>query len=98
MGHAGHAPAERSEIRTERFPVTDLYCVCCAESLEAALNANPHIERARVDFQNDVVEVGPRGSREPPGPGREPPTAETKKSIREKKHPRSYQPRADVVS
>ena len=45
------------DLHTERFPVTDLYCVCCAESLEAALRASPHIERARVDFQNDAVEV-----------------------------------------
>ena len=58
MTHAAHQMAsDAPETRTERFPVTDLYCVCCAESLEAALKASPHIERARVDFQNDAVEA-----------------------------------------
>lgn len=56
MGHP-HDSHHGPELRTERFPVTDLYCVCCAESLEAALRAGPHIQRARVDFQNDAVEV-----------------------------------------
>jgi hypothetical protein len=42
---------------TERFPVTDLYCVCCAEPLEAALATDSRIQRARVDFRNDAVEI-----------------------------------------
>ncbi|MDP2673846.1 MAG: cation transporter, partial [Dehalococcoidia bacterium] len=57
MSHRHHGASDAPDLQTERFPVTDLYCVCCAESLEAALRASPHIERARVDFQNDVVEV-----------------------------------------
>ena len=57
MSHRHHGASDAPDLRTERFPVTDLYCVCCAESLEALLRASPHIERARVDFQNDVVEV-----------------------------------------
>ncbi len=44
-------------LRTERFSVTDLYCVCCAEPLEEALQASPHIQRARVDFHNDAVRI-----------------------------------------
>ena len=57
MSHAHDRGGSGADLPTERFPVTDLYCVCCAESLEAALRASPHIERARVDFQNDAVEV-----------------------------------------
>ncbi len=58
MSHAhDRGGSAAPDLRTERFPVTDLYCACCAESLEAALRASPHIERARVDFQNDAVEV-----------------------------------------
>jgi hypothetical protein len=44
-------------LRPKRFPVTDLYCVCCTEPLEAALEASPHKQRARVDFRNDAVEI-----------------------------------------
>lgn len=44
-------------LRTERFPVTDLHCVCCTEPLEAALEASPHIQRARLDCSNDAVEA-----------------------------------------
>src|SRR3990170_268874 len=40
-----------------RLPVRDLYCACCAEELEKALKANPHIADAKVDFRADVVEV-----------------------------------------
>ncbi len=55
--HTAHSEHGAPSSRTERFPVSDLYCVCCAEALEADLKANPHIERARVDFQRDSVEV-----------------------------------------
>ena len=37
--------------------VTDLYCPCCADELEAALRANPHIVSAGVDYAADEVEV-----------------------------------------
>jgi Cu2+-exporting ATPase len=57
MRHPHQSASDAPGPRTERFPVTDLYCVCCAESLEATLRASPHIERARIDFQNDAVEV-----------------------------------------
>lgn len=39
------------------LPVTDLYCVCCAEELEARLRAEPHITRARVGFHSKTVDV-----------------------------------------
>jgi copper chaperone CopZ len=41
-----------------RLPVTNLYCVCCAEELEARLRAEPHITRARVDFHSKTIDVG----------------------------------------
>jgi Cu2+-exporting ATPase len=62
MSQPDDAAIGETDVRTERFPVTDLYCVCCAEPLEAALQASPHIERAKVDFRNDAVEVTYRPS------------------------------------
>ncbi len=40
-----------------RIPVSDLYCACCADELEAALKANPHILDAKVDYAANEVEV-----------------------------------------
>ena len=37
--------------------VTNLYCVCCAEELEARLRAEPHISRSRVGFRSKTVDV-----------------------------------------
>lgn len=37
--------------------VTNLYCVCCAEELEARFRADPHISRARVGFRSKTVDV-----------------------------------------
>jgi cation transport ATPase len=42
---------------TVRLPVSNLYCACCADELERALKANPHVIDANVDFQGDKVEV-----------------------------------------
>ena len=56
MDHSHHA-AGHSQTVTERVPVTDLYCVCCADSLESTLKANPHIQRVKVDFLNNRVDV-----------------------------------------
>ncbi|MBI5287597.1 MAG: copper-translocating P-type ATPase [Chloroflexi bacterium] len=39
------------------LPVTNLYCVCCAEELQDRLRAEPHVTRARVDFQRKTVDV-----------------------------------------
>jgi Cu2+-exporting ATPase len=38
-------------------PVSNLYCVCCAEELKSALRAEPHISAARVDFDTKRVAV-----------------------------------------
>ncbi len=57
MMHAGHNVSPERDTTARRFPVADLYCVCCAESLETTLGRNPHIERAHVDYMNDVIEV-----------------------------------------
>ena len=40
-----------------RLPVSDLYCPCCADELEAALRANPHILDVKVDYAGDEVLV-----------------------------------------
>ena len=37
--------------------VADLYCVSCAEQLEATLRANPHIISAHVDFSRTEIHV-----------------------------------------
>lgn len=39
------------------LPVSDLYCVSCAEQLEATLRANPHITSATVEFSRKQVHV-----------------------------------------
>lgn len=39
------------------LPVTNLYCVCCAEELEPRLRAEPHITHARVDFRAKTIDV-----------------------------------------
>jgi Cu2+-exporting ATPase len=40
-----------------RIRVSDLYCPCCADQLEATLKASPHILDAKVDYSADAVEV-----------------------------------------
>jgi Cu2+-exporting ATPase len=40
-----------------RLPVTDLYCPCCADELEAALREDQRVVDARVDYAADEVEV-----------------------------------------
>jgi copper-(or silver)-translocating P-type ATPase len=56
MDHQHHVQAPPN-VLTIRLPVSNLYCVCCAEELERELKANPHIVGARVDFVGDSVEV-----------------------------------------
>jgi copper chaperone CopZ len=56
MDHSHHV-AGHSQAVTERFPVTNLYCVCCADALESTLKANPHIQRVKVDFLQNTVDV-----------------------------------------
>ncbi len=55
--HAGHHDPPTDDLRTDRFPVTDLHCACCADSLEGALEADPRVVAAVVDFRGDAVEV-----------------------------------------
>jgi Cu2+-exporting ATPase len=51
--HAGHStPA--SEIT---LAVEDLYCVCCAEELEAVLRRHPHTTGAHADVSSKTVHV-----------------------------------------
>jgi Cu2+-exporting ATPase len=53
QAHApAHAPPDELIL-----PVDDLYCVACAEELEKALRANPHIVSARVDFAAKTARV-----------------------------------------
>ena len=51
--HAGHA----AQVDRLTLELQGLACVCCAEDLEKYLSAQPHVARARVDFQNDRLEV-----------------------------------------
>lgn len=53
MSH-GEAPAE--QIATIRLH--DLHCPECADVVERALRANPHITSVHLDWQHDVVHVG----------------------------------------
>jgi copper chaperone CopZ len=55
--HHGDHTGTHPQIVTERFSVNDIYCVCCADSLETTLKANPHIKRVKVDFLNNRVDV-----------------------------------------
>jgi Cu2+-exporting ATPase len=45
------------EQSVARLHVSDLYCPCCADQLEAALKANPHIVDAKVNYAANEVEV-----------------------------------------
>ncbi len=40
------------------FRLADLHCTACADAVERALRANPHITQVHLDWQNDVVHVG----------------------------------------
>jgi hypothetical protein len=51
--HAGHG----NGLRTERIALSDLFCACCADEIPPALKANPHIVKAKLDWQNDSIEV-----------------------------------------
>src|SRR6266542_3659423 len=45
------------DVAAFRIRVSNLYCPCCADELEAALEANPHIVDVRGDYAADEVEV-----------------------------------------
>jgi P-type Cu2+ transporter len=55
MGHLHQQRASSPGRLT--LAVMNLFCVCCAEELEARLRSEPHITRARVDFQSKTVDV-----------------------------------------
>lgn len=54
MTHA-HPPAAPAQVA---FSLTGLHCTGCADAVEQALKANPHITRVHLDWPNDVVHVG----------------------------------------
>jgi Cu2+-exporting ATPase len=45
------------DVAVVRIRVSNLYCPCCADELELALEANPHIVGVRVDYLADEIEV-----------------------------------------
>jgi P-type Cu2+ transporter len=57
VAHPNLEPNSGSSIAKVKLPVSNLYCICCADELERALKANPHIIEAQVDFAGDSVEV-----------------------------------------
>ena len=54
MAHAHHSatPAHAT------FSLTGLHCTGCADAIERALKANPHITSVHLDWPNNVVHVG----------------------------------------
>ena len=40
------------------FRLADVHCLDCADAVERALKANPHITQVQFDWANDVVQVG----------------------------------------
>jgi Cu2+-exporting ATPase len=55
MGHRGSTV--EGQDATLRLSLSNLYCACCADELEAALKANPHVIDAKVDFAANKVTV-----------------------------------------
>jgi len=49
--HRGSSPGRLT------LPVTNLYCVCCAEELQDRLRAEPHVTRARVNFHAKTIDM-----------------------------------------
>jgi P-type Cu2+ transporter len=54
--HDRHAPNADSATATQTF-TADLACIACAEAVERALRANPHVVAARVDYPAHTVRV-----------------------------------------
>lgn len=52
-----HAHREHEAARELTVPVSNLYCICCAEELQSALRRAPHITSARVNFGTKTVTV-----------------------------------------
>src|SRR5215216_2757054 len=49
-----HSHTEQHAI----FKLEDVYCIECAEAVEQALRAQPHITSVHLDWPNNVVHVG----------------------------------------
>ena len=50
-----------SKSHTEQhatFKLEDIHCIECAEAVEQALRAQPHITSVHLDWANNVVHVG----------------------------------------
>src|SRR6266496_5334786 len=50
-----------SKSHTEQhatFKLEDIHCIECAEAVERALGAQPHITSVHLDWANNVVHVG----------------------------------------
>jgi len=56
MVHA-HTQAEQHAT----FKLDDIYCTECADAVEQALRAQPHITSVHLDWPNNVVHVGYHG-------------------------------------
>jgi hypothetical protein len=56
MNHEGHGASGLN------IPLSELHCVCGAEELEKRLGALPHVSKATVDFQHDLLRINYRAS------------------------------------
>ena len=54
MSHAHHSAAPTYAA----FSLTGLHCTGCADAVERALKANPHLTSVHLDWPNSVVHVG----------------------------------------
>ena len=57
MSHEHMSHGATGALARVTLHVTNLYCLPCIEELEASLSANPHISRARVDFDARTVDI-----------------------------------------
>src|SRR5262245_43746132 len=53
MNHAQPHTAQEAA-----FTLEDVYCTACADAVESALRAQPHITSVHLDWPNNVVHVG----------------------------------------
>jgi Cu2+-exporting ATPase len=60
MAHANHtaAHANHTALAHTALSVSGLHCLDCADAVERALAANPHITSVHLDWPNSVVHVG----------------------------------------
>ena len=53
-----HDPASRHGARHGAFELGGVHCRGCADAVERALRAQPHVTDVRLDWKNDLVHVG----------------------------------------